>query len=275
MGLKSNFFIAGLILLIAHSMAYGVGLRDISGNPTGNLHDFSSTQGNPVSAVTDTRVCVFCHTPHSASADSVLWNRGFPDTFGSFPLYGGNPGGVAIRDDATIKSNSGYGGADYPNGASRMCLSCHDGATALNNVITGGFIAMTYFNIDDYIADGGNAGLNVDLSVSHPISFQYNGSLPSDINTFHVGLGDGLGYQPTSDPVNVPLDPQGRMQCTTCHDPHDDTNADGLGLPFWRHESTADPYNDVCNACHSTGAPGQVPAFGQDPADGKIHDVLR
>jgi len=254
MNLSRSLLLVVLLTFSLTSSVLGFGLRDAGGNPTGNLHDFSSTNGNSVSAVSDTRVCVFCHTPHSSSFESVLWNRGLPDTYGSFPLYGGNPGGVAIRDDATISSNSGYGGADYPNGASRMCLSCHDGATALNNVITGGFIAMSYFNIDDYIAGGGNPGLSVDLSVSHPISFQYDGSLPSDINTFHVGLGDGLGYQATSDPVNVPLDPQGRMQCTTCHDPHDDTRA-SIGLPFWRYESAADPYNDVCNACHSSGAP--------------------
>jgi len=253
-----------LLVFCFSSSVWAFGLRDAAGNPTGNLHDFSKTGGNPVSAVSDTRVCVFCHTPHSASAESVLWNRGFPATFGAFPLYGGNVGGVAIRDDATIKANSGYGGADYPNGASRMCLSCHDGATALNNVITGGFIAMTFFSIDDYINNGGGAaGLNVNLSVSHPISFKYDGTLPSDINAFHVALSDGLGYKATTDP-EVPLDPQGRMQCTTCHDPHDDTRG-AIGLPFWRKETAT--YNDVCNTCHSSGAP----ALG----GGTIHTVNR
>jgi len=249
-----------LLVLCSSSPVWAFGLRDAGGNSTGNLHDFSKTNGNLVSAVSDTRVCVFCHTPHSASAESVLWNRGFPATFGSFPMYAGNPGGVAIRDDTgsgSINERSGYGLAgEYPNGASRMCLSCHDGATALNNVITGGFIAMTYFSIDDYINNGsGNAGLNVDLSVSHPVSFKYDGTLPGDIDAWHQakngGAGDGLRYQATTDP-EVPLDRQGRMQCTTCHDPHDDTRGT-IGLPFWRKETAT--YNDVCNTCHSSGAP--------------------
>jgi len=246
--------LVAVLFLGANSAAWSFGLRDAAGNPTGNKHDFSSTNGQPVSATSDTRVCVFCHTPHNASGESVLWNRGFPATFGSFPLYGGNIGGVAIRDDATIKANSGYGGSDYPNGASRMCLSCHDGATALNNILTGGFIDMTFATLDDYITPGVNDGLHVDLAVSHPISFKYDGTIPSQVDAFHVALSDGLRYQSTSDPVNVPLDPQGRMQCTTCHDPHDDTSA-AIGLPFWRHDATASPYNDVCNACHSSGVP--------------------
>jgi len=251
---SSRLLLLSLVLLLLVTSAWAKPLRNPDGSANGNLHDFSSTNANPVSASSDTRVCVFCHTPHSSSFESVLWNRGFPANFGSFPLYAGNDGGVAIRDDATISSASGYGGADYPNGASRMCLSCHDGATAINNVITGGFIAMTYFSLDDYITPGVNDGLNVDLSVSHPISFKYDGALPDDINAWHVANADGLGYQATSDP-EVPLDPQGRMQCTTCHDPHDDTSGE-ISLPFWRKNTgSPNPYDAVCNACHSTGAP--------------------
>jgi hypothetical protein len=40
------------------------------------------------------------------------------------------------------------------------------------------------------------------------------------------------------------------MQCTTCHDPHNDVSIeDDLLPPFWRETGTT-AYNDVCNACH-------------------------
>ncbi|BCR05772.1 c-type cytochrome [Desulfuromonas versatilis] len=226
----------------------------------GNLHDMSADNAtNPVHADTETQVCIFCHTPHGASAQSALWNRG--ENAGAYPLYGNGTANIAIIDDPTASASSGYG-ANYPNGASRMCLSCHDGVTAVGNVLVGGAIDMV--DIDDNpistLADlpGADPLVDkkiVDLALSHPVSFRYDAAVRADINNYHTvaATGKSYGYDIVAG-INTPLDAQDRMQCTTCHDPHNDNRAENAsGLPFWRNPSAADPYLNVCDNCHAGG----------------------
>ena len=72
-------------------------------------------------ATTEREICIFCHTPHGASAtDGPLWNHqtstAIYQTFSSPTL---TALGITIGP---------------PNGASRLCLSCHDGTVALGSV---------------------------------------------------------------------------------------------------------------------------------------------
>ena len=78
-------------------------------------------------------------------------------------------------------------------------------------------------------------------------SFNYN----NDVVTTVLNPTD---YQLPTGAIDVPLDGSEQMQCTTCHDPHEDTRGDatyGL-LPFWRHQGNAASYDAVCNDCHRT-----------------------
>jgi hypothetical protein len=52
------------------------------------------------------------------------------------------------------------------------------------------------------------------------------------------------------------------MQCTTCHDPHDDTRA-AIDIPFWR-QTTGSPYDDVCGACHDAAFVDDLEGTGGD-----------
>lgn len=236
-----------------------------------NKHNMSSaaTHGGPHAQPVATggtdQICIFCHTPHSAAPDSALWSRPEPGT-ATFPLYGQLPapnpeiplaikGNIPGKEDPTAPSRSKYTNTDpavtYPNGASRMCLSCHDGATAVGILRDNTTIAMV-----GGLTTLSNPGVNtlnpvVDLSTSHPISFVFDNAVLADvlaargINTYQLPS--------TADAVDTPLDGQSRMQCTTCHDPHDDTQLDKATLPpFWRQDSVVfvSEYDDVCNACH-------------------------
>lgn len=220
-----------------------------------NKHNMSNLSDNTIKAQplandgTD-QICIFCHTPHSATPDSPLWSRPDPAT-STFPIYG-NPlviGGGLGADPSGQTTRSQYNtDAVYPNGASRMCLSCHDGVTAIGLLSDGTTINMLGGNT---LNDMGSS-MAIDLSTSHPVSFVYDGAVLADLLAYY---GPGSYILPdTADAVDTPLDGKSRMQCTTCHDPHNDTSLDGGGLPpFWRQSSVVftDEYDDVCAACHT------------------------
>ena len=245
-----------------------------------NLSSFAAAgQVRAISSPEGDQICIFCHTPHGAAAEGPLWNRNAPT--GVFPLYSGT---LAIKGDIPGAANPAapdttkYRTTDpgdpnfvYPNGSSRLCMSCHDGVTAVNILRNGGTISMVanpaLLDPDGSlkgtlpnIGAGGTAiGSVIDLSTSHPISFVYTDNIVNTIiNPAYIAAGlpdryDGPGSFVAT--VDTPLDSQGRMQCTTCHDPHQDTSLVNASLPpFWRQTSGADPYGDVCNNCHQTAA---------------------
>ena len=194
------------------------------------------------------QVCIFCHTPHSAAPKTPLWSRPNPTGMGSFPVYAQSLG---IKNSAVL---TGYEASnpDYPSGASRMCLSCHDGVTSIGVLLGSKNIVMVG---GDKITTGDptiNAVIN--LATSHPISFKYNQNV---VNAIDPSNND---YQvPVED--YTPLDSSGQMQCTTCHDPHLDTRGDPDydSLPFWRHNGGVASYDEVCNSCHKAPPSSSAP----------------
>ena len=74
-------------------------------------------------------VCVFCHTPHGATAAdqggatlrAPLWNRRVP----AGATY--TPYTSSSMDSQTIVA----GFNNQPGGSSKLCLSCHDGTLAI------------------------------------------------------------------------------------------------------------------------------------------------
>lgn len=182
------------------------------------------------------QICVYCHAPHGASSDGPLWNRN--DPAGPFSLYG-NLGNTSIDEIAEAK----YPDAEYPNGASRLCLSCHDGVTAIGTTVANGVLDATM----SMSANG-----TIDLSKSHPISFVYSDAVVSALQGAPYNK---INYQKPAVASKVTLDDQERMQCTTCHDPHVDTNDGVYMLPMWANYSGVEnnDYNDTCNECHGAG----------------------
>ena len=239
-----------LISAIASSV-FAAGL-EVGGVPNAdNPHNLSNLSNNtikaqPVATGGSDQICIFCHTPHSATADSPLWSRPDP-ALGSFPLYnsplviagtlGGDPTGQVTR--------SQYDNADpaaYPNGASRLCLSCHDGVTAIGLLRDNTTINMLGGStLNDFSSQA-----VIDLSTSHPISFVYDSNVLGDLTAYY-----GASTYSLPSASYTPLDGQTRMQCTTCHDPHNDTFS-ANSLPFWRKDTgnSTNDYEDVCNSCH-------------------------
>ena len=219
-----------------------------------NLSSLSTGTIHASAAENEQRICVFCHTPHGASAKGALWNRQDPvgpNGDGSFPLYG-NLAALSIDEIGAAKYTNTDPTVEYPNGASRLCLSCHDGVSAVGEVINGGPLASLAMSTQ----------ATIDLSTSHPISFVYDGTVLAALTSV-AGKGNYLL------PPATYLDAQQRMQCTACHDPHVDTRVAGAGgysLPMWAHytgDETAD-YDNTCNSCHGAGFATSFPG-GANP----------
>ncbi|MCK4379355.1 MAG: cytochrome C, partial [Deltaproteobacteria bacterium] len=116
-------------------------------------HNLSVSGPGDLVAVDEQRVCIFCHTPHHASPEMPLWSREVGGT--SYNLYA----------STTLHAQPGQ-----PTGASRLCLSCHDGTIALG---------MLYERSEPIPFVGGvgaipasrSTNLQTDLSDDHPVSF--------------------------------------------------------------------------------------------------------
>jgi len=237
------FIFTLLVFPFSQALALNAGPRDLgfNGGINANPHNLSSLSNSSIHAAAggENRICVFCHTPHGGAAQTQLWNRpdlANPDS--SYPLYAGS---VEIKTIAAAKYTNTDVNIQYPNGASRMCLSCHDGVTAIGEVISGAIIdaSMTM-----------SVPGSIQLDTSHPISFVYDTTVLAGIGTNKPGE-----YQLPLVDSQAPRDTLNRMQCTTCHDPHFDTkDATGYSLPFWRNytnsASEAADYSTTCNACH-------------------------
>lgn len=136
-------------------------------------------------------LCVFCHTPHNAKPTRGLWNRSMEPIV--YKLY----------ESSTLEAK-----LNQPTGASRLCLSCHDGTLAL------GSLRRRPRPMRSLLGPlRGRGVLGTDLSDDHPISFVYDRAL--------AGRKEDL-LDPTSLPDAVRLDVAGQIQCTTCHDAHED-----------------------------------------------------
>jgi predicted CXXCH cytochrome family protein len=193
-------------------------------------------------------VCVYCHTPHSAhsSIDAPLWNRNTPT--GPYTLY----------NSSTM---------DNPPGSvsdiSLVCLSCHDGTIAVDEIINApgpganldgpwyGFsnapihykmgtplripnCAFCHGGLGIYQPRAGDhrpSYLTTDLSDDHPISTTYPTpaqdpyfKTPAEVNSAGLKLYNN------------------KVECPSCHNVHKPDN-----VPFLRKNNSG---SELCTACH-------------------------
>ncbi len=192
-------------------------------------HNLAVSGPGEIRSTTVDEVCKFCHIPHSAIAPQPLWGHTLSP--------------VARYETSRLRSAAGFTPAPQPDGSSRLCLSCHDGTVALGEIAGAGRVTMAG---PQRLGPGQRGHLGTDLSGGHPISF----SLRTGEST---GRNDGadIGLRPSSSillDAKVRLDRDGKMQCTTCHDPHSDrySRADRRVPGFW----VAATVEEVCLACH-------------------------
>ena len=166
-------FIVAAALLTSFGAA-NAQVTDIFSSP----HNLSTTGPSPVAGVTTAEVCVFCHTPHGADtqASVPLWNKDLPDP----ALY---------TRYSSLETSTLDGGETAVGSVSLACLSCHDGAQAVDAVLNtpGSGMGANYplgTNLGNGVQMAGTPVPNLerDLTNDHPISIQYAGGGIDSVN---------------------------------------------------------------------------------------------
>jgi len=168
--------------------------------------------------------CGNCHVPHNAGDPTdptqygvPLWsNAQLGDGLPTYDLYSSHTFDALATD------------IGQPDGATKICLGCHDGS-------------YTYMHTPERIFEA------ADLARSHPVSFTYDTALSAKVA--NEGLRDpatadsGFGGTIAEDLLDI----KGKMQCSSCHDVH----LTGLGENLLRWDLDVIGDEDMCRVCHN------------------------
>lgn len=180
-GLLTGLLLAGMLILAPATEAVAA--------IANTKHNLTPSGPGTFKTPEKTGLCVFCHTPHNANPQRALWNRAM--SAATYTLY----------TSSTLKAVP-----TQPSGSSRMCLSCHDGTLAMGTLLRPvGGVQPTLGLLT------GTALIGTNLSDDHPVSFLYDSALA----TARGELVDPLGA-----PKELHRDPDGQLQCASCHDAH-------------------------------------------------------
>lgn len=274
---KKIIILVGLVTLCLSSYAFAspgnvrFTVHNLSNN-TKAADGFTTADGNRnFYSNTESQVCIFCHSPHNASPASPLWNKAsLTGAATAYRMYTSSPTLTLTTRASSLPAGS----------PSLLCLSCHDGKTAINVLhnASSGVAASGSYSATDKVVDIGGMG-------SAPVTLQFGfGTLsPANLGGTDTAVSQGddltndhpIGFsytaaqgQSTTKLFDVPtvLSPAKsngairffgatkRMECSTCHDPHVNYTA-GLGAgvntalrPFLVMSNTG---SALCLSCHN------------------------
>jgi len=240
----------------------------------GSLHDMNyyaptKSGGQPEKYE---RVCVYCHTPHSAAVTDPsdplgtnylpLWNHDF--TTLTYTVY-----------NWATPDNLPFTISDPLVGPSRLCMSCHDGVIAVDQH------GPAMSNAGAIKLSGNSAvGSSGSLANDHPIGFDYIQARTArnltEINGITVNVQEIVDENQTFATAITVSDTQGTyntvtragtraikstlyngkiMTCATCHEVHNKENAtqatstDGSATPNY-FLYAKEQYSLICLSCH-------------------------
>jgi predicted CXXCH cytochrome family protein len=231
MKLSYAIFAVVLLLLATRVWAADVSAQSIVNSP----HNLSASGPGKIKSTNEQQVCIFCHTPHNASAVQPLWNRSLP-----------------VNTYRVYSSSSLVASPGQPTGSSKLCLSCHDGTIALGSVLSANRPVQMTSGVTTLPQGATNIG--TDLSGDHPISFTYDSNLATK---------NGKLADPTALGQRVKLE-KGQVQCTSCHDPHDDSRGSFLVM--------SNTNSQLCNTCHKVSGQSTITAHNQCAVCHKQHN---
>ena len=191
-------------------------------------HNFSSPTYSPNAFFWGARqVCVFCHAAHGSDPSvGPLWNHQTNLTQAYTPYTSNTMDMIQTS----------------PHNGSLICLSCHDGTIAINslNNLPGssgpgsmGTPGGAALDGSGRLTSSSGAYVGTDLSNDHPVGITYDSTRDPD---FQPRTGNSQSY-----PDKLLYDGL-YVECTSCHDPHDNTYSNFLV------ESNAN--SALCMRCH-------------------------
>ncbi len=232
-----------MVTFFCIALSFGFALTSFAGMPPGSgivdsKHDMTAyidSHGGVSDA--QQRVCAYCHTPHHALEDL---------DYDYLPLWSHE-----LTQEVFIDYDSPtYDGANYMalnnffdslTGPSRLCMSCHDGAVAIDS----------YYGATGVVPGGGDAwgeigvGLNGDLTNDHPIGFYYD-DVATDDAEINPSTGVFDGGKTIADVLFDDGVGGGVMTCSSCHDVH---NSVGVVDAAFLYGLQAD--SSICLTCHN------------------------
>ncbi len=251
--MKKEFILAACIMLLVAGIAYATDSikntpHDLSSTSTFYTHGSAGKQ--QLEGTLSTQICIYCHTPHNAQAQSSvaapLWNHKL-STASSYTPY----------TSASMNGDTSSG----PGGVSKACLTCHDGTIAVDAYLghngfsgagpgnngtgadgsyggTGGII-FNDSGTDLMSAVDPTANLGTDLSNDHPVGFTVVDD--GELNAVVLGSGTAHGTIGTA-PLPLYGSDGNHFECASCHAVHDNSNK-----PFLRMANTS---SALCLNCH-------------------------
>ena len=271
--------ILSVLCVVAVSAVFASAAFSAGGNVPGSgvwqsVHDLTNGPngaGAPPSVpgfVTDPqqRLCAYCHTPHHA----ILAGSAEANGADFLPLWSHQVSSVNYTPYVSATFTP-YGGqsmnADDPlTGPSRLCMSCHDGVTAVDNYygLTNGHVMVNNpaapFTGQPVISHDGNS--------NHPIGFAMTDVIPGG------GINDQVATNPDTNSI-LALNKDSKyvtglptptvtiasrlfggaiMTCSSCHDVHNTLNkvstqtGGGNFLLLGTQKNSG-----ICVSCHTQG----------------------
>jgi predicted CXXCH cytochrome family protein len=234
------FFITAIILMFC-ALQLPLCPRSAHASITTTKHNLSSSGPGPVKAQTETRICVFCHTPHHAiTGVTPLWNHTLSSATYTVPSNS-TPGWTTLLSTPQ----------NPPDGDSRLCLSCHDGTVAIGSVVNLGgqltTITMQGVTGGGALPPTSSAYMGTDLSGHHPVSIEVDDALLADKDNQCATVSFKLCYpqapvvlRPTNNQYGGPPHTGLGVQCSSCHDAHSSNDY------FLRLSD----FSTLCTSCH-------------------------
>ena len=239
----------GVICLALSGLVLADGSGEgIIGSPHDFTDDYSDEVGGAVLELGSSggwnkrnEICRVCHVPHDHQlstqryTNGLLWNHEVSSA--TYSMY----------DSAWSSTLDGAQSAQ-PDGVAKLCLGCHDGTIAIDTFdkyagTTGNEMGTIYSGgLDHFVIPGFDDGANLDLRGTHPLSITYDPAADPKLNPTSTAMG-------SSGTIADVLD-NGKVQCSSCHDVHDQESVPGTHL-LRVAQSGGEQASGLCLTCHN------------------------